>query len=195
MGFDDLEDELLDDMNGTAGSMAEMLEGVEGQLYNMMRSTQAIPETVREHLEAFAAAINWQEKWIRGILALHVVTWTTFLVFRKWPRVQVVLFFVVAAIVGSAERWNTWGANNWRRFATQNYFDEHGVFATSVVCAPLLTLGFVMLFNFLGQAASLLVTVKRNELKQYAKKKRRDEATASQQDGTAPQSQQQKKDQ
>jgi len=167
------EDEALGGGNGTAFTgMGEMLEGVQGELMQMMRRG-AVPETFREHLEAFSTAIKWSEWWIRAILGMHVFLWCAFFLFRKWPRVQSVLFFAVVGLVGSAERLNSLGAKHWRSFATQNYFDERGVFAASVFCAPLLALGFLQLFNFLYEASNLLVEVKRNELKEHRRAKKK----------------------
>uniref|UniRef100_A0A7S3NGQ9 Transmembrane protein 18 n=1 Tax=Aureoumbra lagunensis TaxID=44058 RepID=A0A7S3NGQ9_9STRA len=143
---------------------AGMLEGVEGDILDLMKKTKAVPENFREHLEAFVAAINWKETWIRILLASHVVFWLVFFVTRRWPRMQTFLFILITVLVGGAESLNSFCAKNWKKFATQNYFDREGVFAGIMFCAPLLALGFAMLANFLLQASDLLVQVKRREI-------------------------------
>jgi len=180
-------EEVLEGLNRTTfGGMGEMLEGLEGQLFAMMKSTAAIPETFREHVAAFRAAINWSEPWIQGLVAMHVVMWTTFFVFRKWPRVQGALLVTIAVLVGGAERLNALGAEHWRRFATQNYFDDHGVFAASVFCAPMLALAFTQLVHVLWTASTLLVQVKRKELVEHAKARHHQAAAAKDDQGVLP---------
>ena len=68
-----------------------------------------------------------------------------------------------------AETLNGLCAKRWEKFATQNYFDERGVPAGIMLCAPLLALAFAMLLNFLVMASSMLVTVKRAEFRGKAR--------------------------
>jgi hypothetical protein len=84
-----------------------------------------------------------------------------------------VLLVFLAGIVRSAEYLNKYGANNWEQFATQNYFDENGVFISIMLCAPLLLTALIMLISYLREAARLLVQVKRQELKEKYKKNKK----------------------
>ena len=67
--------------------------------------------------------------------------------------VQTVIFLLAVSLVAMAEKINSYCAANWKVFATQNYFDRHGVFAGIVFCTPLLLL-------LLFQLVSDLVLVK-----------------------------------
>ncbi len=49
------------------------------------------------------------------------------------------------ALLSNAERLNRLAGRHWQRFAKQNYFDEHGVFAGALLGAPLLLIMFVIL--------------------------------------------------
>lgn len=49
------------------------------------------------------------------------------------------------ALVYNAERANALAGRHWERFASQNYFDKHGVFTGAFVGAPLLFIMFVIL--------------------------------------------------
>jgi len=84
-----------------------------------------------------------------------------------------VLFLVFLAIlVRSAERLNQYGLKHWEEFATQNYFDDGGIFICIMVSAPIVLVSFAMLLSYLREASQLLVQVKRAEIKgKYGKKK------------------------
>lgn len=153
--------------DGNATSFGDMLEGIETDILDLAKQSAHAPETFRDHLEAFSAAVNWREPWIRGLLFGHAVLWVLFLTTRSRTNTQIALFLFAAALVAVAEPLNTFCRKRWRSFATQNYFDEAGVFAGVLYCAPLLALLLVMMFNFLFQSANLLVDVKRRELKNH----------------------------
>ena len=52
---------------------------------------------------------------------------------------------MAAGTVYNAERINSLLARHWRSFATQDYFDKHGVFFCALVSTPLLLDMFVIL--------------------------------------------------
>lgn len=79
------------------------------------------------------------------------------------PRLCLMVF--IGALVRSSEWLNGLGARNWERFATQNYFDKRGIFVGIMLCAPLLLDSLMMLLFFLSEASTLLVQVKKQELK------------------------------
>jgi hypothetical protein len=70
-----------------------------------------------------------------------------------------VIFVSIMSSVYMAERINTLAAANWDSFSTQNYFDKHGVFISTLWSTPLLLIGVVMLFQSLYNASSLLIQV------------------------------------
>mmetsp|Transcript_19839 Transcript_19839/g.62458 ORF Transcript_19839/g.62458 Transcript_19839/m.62458 type:complete len:186 (+) Transcript_19839:1176-1733(+) len=152
-------------------SFGGMLEGVESEIMDLAKRSGHSPESLRDHLEAFATAINWKEPWIRALLATHATLWVTFVLTRRWHYFQFALFILITALVATAEPLNTYCRDRWRVFATQNYFDEHGVFAAVLYSGPLLALGLVMMFNFIAQSANLLVDVKREQFKEEARKR------------------------
>lgn len=101
---------------------------------------------------------------------------------------------MIAVIVRCAERINQYGHANWEEFATQNYFDERGVFLSIMLCAPLLLNSMMMMLLFLREASSLLIQVKTSELK--AKKKQQQQPQAKQRsDGNITHTRRGKKDQ
>lgn len=81
------------------------------------------------------------------------------------------VLFATVGLVSAAKWVNNLGDAYWKDFAGQNYFDERGVFISVMFSMPLLVLAFCMLVNALRMAASLLIEVKKLQLK--AKRKRR----------------------
>lgn len=55
--------------------------------------------------------------------------------------------FLVVAGVYFAENLNRVLGSNWKRFATQNYFDPHGVFLSALWSGPLLFIAIIILVS------------------------------------------------
>ena len=91
---------------------------------------------------------------------------------------QAALFLYICVAVFSAERLNGLARTHWRSFSKQMYFDKHGIFASGVLSAPLLLIGFGQLVMTLRSSAYLLVDVKKHEFKQAAKNKQKAAAAA-----------------
>lgn len=138
------------------------------------------PQTAMEHFHAFRHAVTWTEPFVLGLLAFHVAMFA-FCLFASQrgrslaPRLCVMV--IIAVLVKSAEFLNQLGAEHWRSFATQNYFDRRGIFVSVMLCGPLLLYSFIMLAFFLREAAHLLVQVKTAEIKRKRLKKEDPKAT------------------
>jgi transmembrane protein 18 len=138
--------------------------------------SQVGPRTPREHFDAFRSAINWSENFILGLIAFQAVMFLVcYSVSRRdrplAPWVCVVVF--IGLVVRLAERLNAYGAQHWKDFATQDYFDARGIFLGIMLSGPLLLDCLMMLLMFLGEASSLLVQgVKRGEMKSNKTKKK-----------------------
>ena len=117
----------------------------------------------------FYYAVDWTETWILALLANHALLFAMAFLTRRVPAVQTAIFLVVLLAVACAERLNAVGNEHWREFATQNYFDPHGVFLAVVFCAPLLLAAFVIMLNALCMTSSLLVQVKKMEFRTKAR--------------------------
>lgn len=115
-----------------------------------------------ENIQAFSAAITWNEPFIRCLLAFHaIIILTTYYITRKgdiYIRMGFMIFLGV--IVRMAETLNQIGNSRWRDFATQNYFDKNGIFMGIMICAPLLIVCFVMLVTLIREVKNLLMDVK-----------------------------------
>jgi TRAP-type uncharacterized transport system fused permease subunit len=78
---------------------------------------------------------------------------------------RIVLMVLIVILVKSAEYLNQIAGEQWESFATQNYFDDRGIFIAIMFSSPLLMDSFMMLVFFLREAGQLLIHVKRAELK------------------------------
>ena len=85
--------------------------------------------------------------------------------------IQIALFLFIAAAVRAAETINAYASVHWREFATQNYFDRRGVFASVVFCAPLLIVAFGQLMAALHSCSQLIVRAKREQVRAEARKR------------------------
>jgi hypothetical protein len=142
---------------------------------------QVGPQTPMENLQAFCAAINWKEPFIVCILVFQVFAFLLCLWASRPSRAlpaRIGTMLMIFLLVRSAEYLNSYGAQHWEEFATQNYFDSRGIFTGIFICAPLLLDAFIMLACYLREASQLLVQVKSMELKKKreAEKKAKEEA-------------------
>ena len=128
-----------------------------------------------ENIQAFSAAITWDEPFIKCLLGFHVlVILTTYATIKRGDMyIQLGLMVFLGVIVRFAEKMNQIGNSRWRDFATQNYFDKNGIFMGIMICAPLLMVCFVMLVSLIREAKSLLVDLSKMKMqaKENAKKK------------------------
>lgn len=72
-----------------------------------------------------------------------------------------------------AEIINKYAYDNWREFATKNYFDTSGAFISLVYSGPMVLNALMILILFVAKLSSLLIQVKRMELKQKIKQQKK----------------------
>jgi hypothetical protein len=132
---------------------------------------QVGPQTPKEHIQAFAAAITWNEPFIKCLIGFHVVIIVSAIALNRsggvYSRMGFMIF--VGIIIRLAEILNTIGARRWREFSTQNYFDRSGIFMGIMVCAPLLLVCLFMLVSMIREASNLLGDVTRMKMKAQVK--------------------------
>ena len=119
----------------------------------------------------FAHAIDWSEQWLMGLGAFHAIVWLVAIATRRNNDAQMVLLISILGMVYCAEYVNTWASQHWQEFAGQNYFDKRGVFISVMYSAPMLALALLVLLNALRHTSSLLIKVKRQELRANQRKK------------------------
>jgi hypothetical protein len=130
-----------------SGDFGDFMSSIEQSMLNMMKETAKAPETAMEHWQAFSAAVDWTETWIRCLLSFHLVLLTIVVLTRKNVNAQTVLFLFICALAFLSEHLNTYCAANWASFSKQNYFDKHGAFAGIMYAGPLLIIGLFQLVS------------------------------------------------
>lgn len=116
---------------------------------------------MKEHIHAFTSAITWDESFIKIILGFHVVVIVAAIAIHRQGGVYSRLGFmiIVGIVVRLADTMNRIGNSRWKEFATQNYFDNGGIFMGIMICAPLLIVCLIMLISMIKEAANLIVEV------------------------------------
>ena len=82
-----------------------------------------------------------------------------------------VLLVALLAVVRCAEWINGVAGRHWELFASQQYFDKHGVFVSVMLSVNLLLAAFFILGNALRASVAMLIEVKKKEFKHEAKRK------------------------
>ncbi|GAB4844831.1 hypothetical protein Ancab_038219 [Ancistrocladus abbreviatus] len=122
-----------------------------------------------DNFMGFLHAIDWKEPWLLCLLGFHVLL--LFTSFFTWRHVDFQMFLFLLALSGVcfAERLNTFLAEHWKSFASQNYFDPHGIFLSTLWLNPLLIIAMIILINTLFSLCYLIVQWKRAELRHRAR--------------------------
>lgn len=119
----------------------------------------------------FAHAIDWNERWLMYLGAFHVMVWILAIGLRKSHDALMVFLVAILGSVYCAEWINTYAGQHWQSFAGQNYFDKRGVFVSVMYSGNLLMVALFVLLYALRTASSLLIKVKRKEIRANAKAK------------------------
>ena len=126
-------------------------------------------EQIKRSVMGFVSAVRWTEPWLVATLASLVVLLLAVVITRKRTNVQCILFVVISSVVFGAERINGFLDKHWAKFATQPYFDKHGVFISTVFTGPLLIIMMVIVLNLLSETVRLMIKSKRAEFKHRAR--------------------------
>ncbi|CAH8447303.1 unnamed protein product [Dicrocoelium dendriticum] len=116
-------------------------------------------------------SIPWmKEPWLFALVSFHTSILIGGICGRKHPTfLATLLFAVLSGCVCSA--WlNELGAKYWRYFATEQYFDSHGLFLLLSWSLPTVLNAIVLTILLLIQVGHLLVQKKRLDLKMCPQK-------------------------
>jgi hypothetical protein len=151
VGMEKIE-EIIENVEGSDGTFSEFMEGITTQLHQLVKESSIAPQTAWEHWSSFSAAVNWNETWIRGLIAFHIFMLLAVIITRKNSDVQSVLFIVLGLIVYFSERLNSYCSEHWKDFATQDYFDKSGIFTGLMLSFPII---LILLYQLVSPIISI----------------------------------------
>ncbi|XP_010256327.1 PREDICTED: transmembrane protein 18 [Nelumbo nucifera] len=122
-----------------------------------------------ENFMGFFHAIDWKEPWLICLISFHIFLLLITFVTRKNVNFQMCLFLMALGGVYLAEKINSLLGQNWKSFATQNYFDPHGLFLSVLWSGPLLIIAIIILMSTLFSLCHLIVRWKKAELRHRAR--------------------------
>ncbi|KAI5567635.1 hypothetical protein BDE02_13G104300 [Populus trichocarpa] len=156
--------------------MEELRSALEAHMDQMADLVQKISSELRSGFQpaidnfiGFFHAIDWREPWLMGLIGFHLALLILTVVSRKHINFQMSFFLVALAGVYLSERLNRVLGDNWRSFASQNYFDPHGLFLSVLWSGPLLIIATIILINTLFSLCFMIVRWKRAELRHRAR--------------------------
>ncbi|KAK8623996.1 hypothetical protein V6N13_065355 [Hibiscus sabdariffa] len=133
--------------------MEELRSAMEEHMELMADLVQKLSSELRsgirpafDNFMGFFHAIDWKEPWLVSLLAFHVVLLIVTIFSRKNTNFQMCLFLLTLLGIYFAESLNRFLGDNWKKFATQNYFDPSGLFLSVLWSGPLLTIAIIILF-------------------------------------------------
>ncbi|KAG5224685.1 transmembrane protein [Salix suchowensis] len=166
-------EELKSSMEAHLDQMADLVLKLSSELRSGFRP--AIDNFI-----GFLHAIDWTSSrasfvrsWIIGILLAHLDPRSMCFpgggVSSHPKKKKKKVACISLAGVYLAEKINRVMGDCWRSFASQNYFDPHGVFLSVVWSGPLLIIATIILMNSLFSLCYMIVRWKRAELRHRAR--------------------------
>jgi hypothetical protein len=82
-----------------AASAADTLAGIEEMVMRQLRGMQEEGlQSFYSDVMGFYHAVNWSERWLLGLAALHVIIWSTMILTRRSNDAQMVLLILIRAL-------------------------------------------------------------------------------------------------
>lgn len=117
-----------------------------------------------------AALAPLLQPWIAGALCYYVLLLVVVVITRRHWNAQAGIFVFVCGAVYMAPRINAALAANWRTLGfTQNYFDERGVFMSTLFSAPLLVIATVQMVSSVLRACADVIRMSLTVILHHAK--------------------------
>ena len=114
------------------------------------------PEGLWENIEAFFTAVDIHETFNRIIILFHTICFLLVIATRKSHNLQLLLFFFLLAVCYFLESLNTYLSENWKKYTSQNYFDQSGLFVCIMIGFPALcNCLLIMLYSIRNTFTSL----------------------------------------
>ncbi|CAA6660601.1 unnamed protein product [Spirodela intermedia] len=156
-------------MEDLRSAMRDHVELVAGLVEKLSAELRSGFRPAYDNFIGFFHAIDWKEPWLIGLLCFHATLLLITIISRKHVNFQLGLSIMAFSGVLLAERINGVLAGKWKSFASQNYFDPHGVFIAVLWSGPLLLISMLIVVNTLLTLVKLIIRWKRAELRHRAR--------------------------
>ncbi|KAJ4967365.1 hypothetical protein NE237_019214 [Protea cynaroides] len=156
-------------MEDLKSAMNEHIDQMQVLLEKLTAELKTGFQPAYENFMGFFHAIDWKEPWLICLISFHIAVLLVVFIARKNINFQMFLFLMALGGVYFAEKINSLLAQNWRSFASQDYFDPHGVFISVLWSGPLLIISILILVNTLFNLCVLIVKWKKAELRHRAR--------------------------
>ena len=117
------------------------------------------PEGLVENIEAFFTAVDITEKINLLLIGFNISMMLLILFTRKYHRLQLGVFIFLLILCYFLETINRYLGQNWKKIASQNYFDNSGFFMCVMVGFPSLCNCLLVMINSFRNTFSLLVSL------------------------------------
>jgi len=106
-----------------------------------------------------------QEPFSWALVAFHALLLSLVVALRAQTTLQLALLCILALLLVLSRRLNEFGKQNWRLFASRDYFDKGGLFLTAVWAVPLLLVMLVQVAIYLSWVSHEMVKLKAIEMR------------------------------
>ncbi|KAJ7524014.1 hypothetical protein O6H91_18G073100 [Diphasiastrum complanatum] len=128
--------------------MAALVEELRADMRRQWKQFWRIEGSFLQPVIGFVSSVDWTEPWLLALMIFHVYLLVVSIKSRKDNNLQMGIFFFGFVGIYFAERLNVLLARSWNRFARHPYFDQSGVFLSTVWSGPLLLISIVILVSF-----------------------------------------------
>jgi hypothetical protein len=105
--------------------------------------SQGAPTNTLEAIQAFIAAVDWQQPFFLSLLCFHLCLLLLAWLLRHSYMLQLMLLGGLLGLVSASENLNSLCKQHWRSLTSEDYFDSGGIFASLVWASPLALIAFI----------------------------------------------------
>lgn len=127
-------------------------------------------------LISYLKSIDWSERWLCGLLAFHATCLMLTLLTTAYhcSNSQIPIFLTFLLLVYCSEYINTWAADHWRSFSSQQYFDSSGLFVSLIFSAPLMFNCMIIVAAWVWSTLKLMIDLKRAKVRHDAREQKQE---------------------
>ncbi|CAB4006647.1 Hypothetical predicted protein [Paramuricea clavata] len=115
----------------------------------------------------YIKAIDWSQRWLIALMVVHVLLFLVIILNRNRTNLLVAVFALLLISVYFSEKLNALAAENWKFFASEQYFDSPGLFISVVFSTPMLFNCLIIIVIWLWDSSKMMSVVTKHRRKRY----------------------------